>query len=416
MSENLRVKTNIGFVPSDWNKIKIENIVTEISRFSKDDNIPLYSLTINEGLICKPQKYEREFLVKDEDDNYKIIKKDEFALNPMNLRFGAIAKMKNDNCARVSKYYNIFKFNELVDSNFLEAFLKSERVLNYYNRMATGTLEEKKRVHFSQFIKFEFYLPPLIEQQKIAEILSTLDLAIEKQEQLIEKKKEFKKGLMQRLLSGEVRFKEFKDEWKEVKLNTLGKFIRGVSYKPEDLSEYESVDNISLLRSNNILNNQIVYEDIQLVNALKVKEEQKLIMNDIVICMANGSKSLVGKNGLFKMNNNDRIFTVGAFCSIFRSNNNVNKQFMKYIFESNRYNLYVHNLLAGSNINNLKGSEIGNMKFLISNSLDEQKKIAEVLGTVDKEVELLKKELEALKLQKKGLMQRLFTGEVRVKI
>ena len=66
---------------------------------------------------------------------------------------------------------------------------------------------------------FKVLIPPVREQEKIVEILSTWDSVIEKQEQLIEKKKEFKRGLMQRLLSGEVRFKNFKDDWKTYKVN-----------------------------------------------------------------------------------------------------------------------------------------------------------------------------------------------------
>ena len=72
---------------------------------------------------------------------------------------------------------------------------------------------------------FKVLIPPVREQEKIVEILSTWDSVIEKQEQLIEKKKEFKRGLMQRLLSGEVRFKNFKDDWKTYKVNNLTKQV-----------------------------------------------------------------------------------------------------------------------------------------------------------------------------------------------
>ncbi len=69
-------------------------------------------------------------------------------------------------------------------------------------------------------------VPPLKEQEKIAQILSTWDRAIEKQEELIKAKERLKKGLMQKLLTGKVRFKGFNEEWKEVRLGEIARFIR----------------------------------------------------------------------------------------------------------------------------------------------------------------------------------------------
>lgn len=134
---------------------------------------------------------------------------------------------------------------------------------------------------------------------------------------------------------------------------------------------------------------------------------------DLAICMANGSKNLVGKNGEY-IPIDDYTYTVGAFCAIFRFNKDVISEFFKYIFQSEKYNYYVQNLLAGSNINNLKGDDIEMMKFEVPISKQEQQKVAQVLTAADKEIELLKKELEALKEQKRGLMQKLLSGEVRI--
>lgn len=99
-------------------------------------------------------------------------------------------------------------------SKYLFYHLNSTKFRKYGEVHMTGSAGQK-RVPKDYIESYKIFLPSLLEQEKIVQILSTWDSAIEKQEQLIEKKKEFKKGLMQRLLSGEVRFKEFNDKWKE---------------------------------------------------------------------------------------------------------------------------------------------------------------------------------------------------------
>ena len=96
--------------------------------------------------------------------------------------------------------------------------MQHKNIFNSLTRQGAGRYKLTK----SALEKMKIKYPTIKEQEKIVEILSTWDSAIEKQEQLIEKKKEFKKGLMQRLLSGEVRFKEFKDQWK---CKCLGEFL-----------------------------------------------------------------------------------------------------------------------------------------------------------------------------------------------
>ena len=220
---------------------------------------------------------------------------------------------------------------------------------------------------------------------------------------------------MQKLLTGEVRLPGFKGEWKEVKLGYLGECIRGVSYKPGDLYPEDNRNSVRLLRSNNIKDDILNNEDIQYVDKSKAKEKQLLRKNDLVISMANGSKKLVGKSGVFNSLYN-YAYTVGAFCAIFRFNDRCSPNYAKYLFQTNKYNYYVQNLMAGSNINNLKPSDIESMKFSIPAEKNEQDGIATILDTTTKEIKYLNKEIVLLKQQKKGLMQLLLTGKVRVKV
>jgi type I restriction enzyme, S subunit len=241
------------------------------------------------------------------------------------------------------------------------------------------------------------------EQQKIASFLTVVD---EKLQQLTKKKElieDFKKGVMQKIFSQEIRFKddngnEFPD-WEEKKLGEFSKFLRGHSYNSTNVKD----SGLLVLRSSNIKNGRLVLDkDLQFVNK-KCKEEILLVNKDIVICMANGSKNLVGKSAVYFGDFQGKI-TIGAFCSIMRSE----LELSRYILQSVQFKKYLHTLLAGTNINNLKNSELSELKFWIPCSKDEQKNITNFLATIDKKIESVNHQLEKTKEFKKGLLQQMF--------
>ena len=134
---------------SDWREIEISSLIKEINIKTSDfTTYPLYSFTIEEGVTPKTDRYERSFLVKKEGELFKIINNDNFIMNPMNLRFGAINFSKIDKPVSVSGYYDIFTIDNSNYNYFLNAYFKINKTLHRYNQIATGSLEEKKRVYF----------------------------------------------------------------------------------------------------------------------------------------------------------------------------------------------------------------------------------------------------------------------------
>ena len=249
------------------------------------------------------------------------------------------------------------------------------------------------------------------EQEKIAEILAGQDRVIALKEELLAEKQKQKKYLMQQLLTAKKRLPGFSGEWKKVFLGELGCCIRGVSYNPaKDMREKEDCETIQLLRANNIDNNEMNFNDIYYISKQIVAEEKIIKIGDILISMSSGSKTAVGKSAQVK--NIKKLSCVGAFCSIYRSQDN---NYIIQFFSSELYRKQLFLLLEGSNINNLTSSDIENLTFYIPQDKKEQVAIAEILSTADKEIELLKKDIEQEKVKKKSLMQLLLTGIVRVK-
>ncbi|MGG4000627.1 restriction endonuclease subunit S [Anoxybacillus kestanbolensis] len=203
-------KTEIGEIPEEWELKKVEEVFYEVRDTSNNLELyPLYSLTIEEGLVPKPDRYERSFLLKNKEENqYRLVYPQNILFNPMNLRFGAIAISKERVPVSVSAYYNVLS---TVNDNYLAEYYAylfcSGLYISLYERIATGSLIEKKRVHLSQFFKISVPVPPKDEQKKIVEIISSIENKIQNEKQRLNQLQMTKKALMQVLLTGKVRVK-----------------------------------------------------------------------------------------------------------------------------------------------------------------------------------------------------------------
>ena len=146
------------------------------ARTSDFQSYPLYSLTIEHGVTPKTQRYERGFLVTKEDDLFKIVAPGNFVTNPMNLRFGAVGYNKKPYSVSVSGYYDVFEIDENFCSSFWNAYFRTPNGLQRFDNAATGSLIEKRRVHYSELKKIEFSVPPSQkERQRIGCFFEQLD-------------------------------------------------------------------------------------------------------------------------------------------------------------------------------------------------------------------------------------------------
>jgi len=163
----------------EWQQSSLGEYFTEQTiRTSNTPSTPLVSLTVEDGITPKTGRYYREFLVTKEGENYKMIKPGWFAYNPMNAHLGAIAPNHLGYTAAVSGYYNIFSVNEPDTICFWEEYLTSYSMLIYYKLIATGSLIEKQRVHYSRFVRIRRCLPSVEEQKRLSKLFETLNKKI----------------------------------------------------------------------------------------------------------------------------------------------------------------------------------------------------------------------------------------------
>ena len=196
-------------------------------------------------------------------------------------------------------------------------------------------------------------------------------------------------------------FKNLPSGWKVVRLGEIGKVINGLTYSPDNVSN----NGLLVLRSSNINNNSIVLNNDD-VYVKGISKFNKTLENDILICVRNGSKNLIGKSALITEKYKDLAF--GAFMAIFRSNYNL---FLIHIFKTNTFFKQVKNDL-GATINSINNGNLLNFKIPLP-PLDEQEKIAEILSTWDEAINLTINLIENKKQFKKALMQNLLTAKIR---
>ena len=400
-------KGKLGIVPDEWENVTFSTLFTSTSDYTDDlDKYPLYSLTIEDGITPKTERYERRHLVKKED-SYKIVRPNDYAYNPMNLRFGAVARHKGTIPVAVSGYYDIFTTVHESDLPFMDSFLTCGTMITYYNRVSTGSLVEKQRVHFSQFLDFALPLPPVTERAKIAEILTTQDKVIELKEKCLAEKQRQKKYLMQQLLTGKKRLPGFSGAWKIVRLhqivkrhtkrNTIGNtnvLTISAQYGLINQAEFfnkaiasDDKSNYFLLERGDFAYNKSYSNGYPFGAIKRLTRYDAGIVSPLYICFRIKNKSISDEYL-------EQYFEVGV----------MNHEIQACAQEGARN----HGLL------NITVDDFFNSKLLLPPS-EEQTAIVQVLSTADRELDLLRQDIEQEKQKKKALMQLLLTGIVRVK-
>lgn len=393
-------KTKIGIVPTEWNNTCFSDLFVSKSEYTEDlEKYPLYSLTIEDGVTAKSERYERSHLVKKENA-YKVVAPDDFAYNPMNVRFGAVARHKGNIPVSVSGYYDIFTTKEKSDLEFMDNFLVSDKMISYYNKVSTGSLVEKQRVHFSEFIEFNLPLPSLKEREKIAKILSAQDKVIELKEKLLEEKKKQKKYLMQQLLTGKKRLPGFSDEWINVKLGDV--FTERVETNCQEL------ELLSVTSTNGVVpRSTIETKD----NSSEDKSKYlKICKGDI------GYNTMRMWQGVSALSEYEGI--VSPAYTILIPSTEISARYFSYLFKMHAIIFLFYRFSQGivDDTRSLKYYEFAKLHLNVPADKNEQKEIAKILSTADNEIDILKKVIKKEKQKKKALMQLLLTGIVRVDI
>ena len=265
--------------------------------------------------------------------------------------------------------------------------------------------------------KFRVILPPLLEQQKIAQILSIWDKAIEKLNALIAAKQNRKRALMQQLLTGKKRFAEhvtslelqktrygmLPAEWKYLHIGHVAKQVSQKNTQAIDLPVLSCTKHYGLVDSLAYFGKRIYSED---TSTYKIVPK-----NSFAYATNHIEEGSIGYQNLY-----DEAL-ISPMYTVFKTKNNINDEFLYRLLKTE---LYRHIFEANTSASvdrrgSLRWNEFAKLKIPVP-SLPEQQNIADVFSSADKEITIHQKQLTALKQQKTGLMQQLLTGKKRVNV
>lgn len=436
--------TKLGWIPKEWRIEKIGQIASVTGGYAFKSNKMLSSnseyqilkmsnvyqgvldLSRNSSFWKQPTEREKEYLLVKEDIVLTLTgtvgKRD----------FGFVTQINNEKNLLLNQRLCKISAKEGAYNPFLYYLLKSERFLFYFFLSSRGGTGNQANVGTNDVKSIDVPLPPLPEQQKIAQILSTWDKAVAKMEQLILKKQDRKKGLMQQLLTGKKRFKEFvkSDKMKETKLgwipedweevtfadiadNEVKWSITGGPFGSDLKSEDFTETGVRILQLQNLgdgrfIDNYKIYTSEKKADQLKACNifPGELIlskMGDPVAraCMIPNSETryLMASDGI-RLVPDKKLFDV------------------HFVLEYINYSIFRRLAIrhsTGSTRQRIGLTDLKKLPF-VKPPLDEQKSISGALSASKAEIASIQSQLDQLKEQKKGLMQKLLTGEVRVKI
>lgn len=382
-------KTKIGIVPSEWEVKKLKENVLIVDGTHQtpkyiSNGVPFVSVE-NIGNISNTDKY----ISKEDFEKFKVKpQKNDILMTRITAGIiGDTEIVKNDCPLAYYVSLSLIRTINKYDVNFLNNFIGGFVFKKELNKRIIHTAFPKK-INLNEIGECKTFIPSLPEQKKIAEILSTQDKVIELKEKLIKEKQKQKKYLMQNLLTGKIRLKGFKGEWKKVKLGEICDIVKGEQINKSTLSKAGKYY---------VLNGGITssgYTDVwnTYENTISISE---------------------GGNSCGFVNFNREKFWSGGHCYTLQKikADLIKKEFLYCYLK--HYENDPMNLRVGSGLPNIQKSSLYSF-YVIFPSLEEQETIAKILSTQDKEIELLQKQLEQEKQKKKALMQLLLTGIVRV--
>jgi type I restriction enzyme S subunit len=415
-------QTAVGLIPNDWEVERFDNVFELFSTNSFSRDNLTYDKTKNEiqnihyGDIHSKFKYE---ILDCETEKLPYIK-DELILNQKfnYLNDGdLIITDASEDYEGVGECIEVKNIGKKKIVSGLHTFLardNSNKTIqgfrNYIFNNPKVSIELKKiatgisvfSISKSELKKLKIPVPSILEQQKIASVLSTWDVAIDNCKVIIEELKARNKGLAQQLLTGKTRVKGFeKAKWVLLPIKKISKDISKKNPNNKDLIVLSCTKYNGLVPSLEYFGRKIYSDDLTTYKIV-LKGQFAYATNHI-------------EEGSIGYQSNYDEALISPMYTVFQTDENINDNFLFRVLKSTHYIHEYQKRTEGSidRRGGLRWDEFSKIKVPVP-ELKEQFAIVKVLDKATEELNQYQQKLQTLQLQKKGLMQQLLTGKIRV--
>lgn len=390
-SNGLEKRPKLRFPGFDeqYKQCRIGDIYAERSQRGASD-MELLSVTMNDGV--KPRsEIEGKDNSSEDKSNYKIVRKGDMVYNSMRMWQGANGISPCDGI--VSPAYTVLMPKQEINNGYFAALFKSTNLINEFRKNSQGMTSDTWNLKYPQIETIKVQIPSVSEQDKVSALFSVLDARIVAQAQLVESLKKYKRGLLNKVFSNT-------DEkiYPTVYLSEVADFLQGLTYSPSDVANAGHL----VLRSSNIQNGTLSFDDCVYVDK-SIPESLQVKCADVIMCVRNGSKSLVGKTALIPIDMPKT--TWGAFMMIVRSK--LNDTYIFHYLNSQMFFSQVFKDTGTATINQITKGILNECSLPLP-PVEERKKISKMLSTFDAKIYNAERTLYALMETRKALLQQLF--------
>ncbi len=312
-------------------------------------------------------------------------------------------------------HYHIWKIDtqtDRLDKNFL--FYLLDQITTRMKKQSHGST----MIHVTKggMEKLKIQLPPLQEQQKIAEILSTVDQKIDSIDSKIEETQTLKRGLMQRLLSEGIGHSEFKESeigriptgWEVARIGDIGTLSKGKGIAKSEVIE----SGLPCIRYGEIYTKHdfAIKKFHSFINDMSAENSRKIYKNEVLFAGSGETVEDIGKAVVYL--GEQEAYAGGDI--VILTPKSAYGLFLSYVVNSFEPTVKQRRKQGqGNAVVHIYAKGLATVQVPLP-PIEEQKQIAEILSTTDEKLETLRAKKEAFETLKKGLMQKLLTGEVRV--
>lgn len=388
----------------EWKKVKLGDCIKEVVEKTTENNQYEVLTSSKNGIFSQEEYFDKQVASKN-NVGYKIIKKGQFTYRSMSDSGSfTINRLENKDIGIVSPAYPVFEVKE-INPDYLKYFFDSEMFRKAIHNLSQGST--RTALKYKDLIEIEMLLPTIEEQIKIVKILEKVDLIIKKYEKLLKEKNQFIKSkfieMFERTNEGEKT--KVEDICREMKIGPFGSAL----HKKEIRENGE----VFVLGTDNAVDNEFKIYEKRYIDNDKYQQLIKYTAHDgdIIISMM----GTIGKTAIIPDGFGKAIIS-SHLCYLTPDSTKITSRFLNNMFKySSSIKYQISKQQRGAVMNGLNLKIIKNLEFNLP-SMDMQKKFEIIVKLIDKQKLELKKIIENYQKLKKGLMQQLLTGKIKVKI